>query len=91
MVTELNVKQIHCKLLSLSKSNSSKCFQICAIDEAWKARYLMAKQPRDITKLFYPLDFQIEAANRTEIPYVVLEEFSFKLVANAQELHTSHF
>ncbi|KAL6485538.1 hypothetical protein MHYP_G00049300 [Metynnis hypsauchen] len=43
---------------------------------------------RDIAEIIDPLDpLQVEAANGTEIPYVGWVELTFKLAANAEELH----
>ena len=62
--------------------------QICAIDEAWKARHLPDIKLRNIAEIIDPLDpLQVEAANGTEIPYVGWVELTFKLAADAEELH----
>lgn len=61
--------------------------QICAIDEAWKAKHLPDVKLRNIAEIVDPLDpLQIEAANGTEIPYIGWVELTFKLSVNAEEI-----
>lgn len=60
--------------------------QVCAVDEVWKHNHLLNVPLRDIAELVESTNsLQLEADNRTEMPYVGWLEIPFQLTASDHE------